>query len=963
MKQTVYVYPMLDKESKIDFKTLNSSFSYLEEQDRLTRANILGHGVIHGLTFDVEENQGKIKITLHEGAAINDDGCLIQINERIEYVKMEEQNGKYDLHISSPIDYYAYDVIFPLDKLFDYVIGIDLVKFRKTNDPNEQVIFRPFLIEKTKLKEKRRRADRLMPVRIQAFLGLKGISDMTSFKEKIKKIGSNNLKIVEEYVKKSFVANGIIDDLLGQKETTGKISQQCEKMKQIMDGDPPCYAILFLNDIKDAINEFGSFYNDFIVKYERHISFVSNGSSVILGLVSGGGEDNDPYRDIFTSIRHTPQYDVDKKILTQLYKRIFILFDAFKPEINILDIAVDAADNGTVTPNAPENVKLIPSRGNDALLGERSMPFYYETGKVEGCWAAHKPDAHAFNVFAYDRFDDHTDWQVSSPNGFYRIEGHYGYTTASVQAKLNGLIEEYNLPLKVECIEIIDDLKLVNAGHLKKWMEDNRRFLVSPSLRKSIMEKTQPQKDTDRLLMMAAANYYCVPAGEEYLGGVCQGGTIVLLSFDQRVACEFYLPPYDFNITRDKKITISYFEPIEAGFDEVLVITGSGFSSTPGENIVTLNGIVATVVTAIPTELRIKVPKCRDCSGFLCVTVNGETVIPSPKFTYLLTATEVSTFAGDGTAGYLDGKGMATRFNGPTGITFFKGDFYVCDRTNHCIRKITLAGEVTTYAGSVIAGYQDGVKEQAQFEAPISSIMTTDGELYVVDQNNTIRKVTSMNIDTFAGSKIAGHIDAKGKDAQFDNPCSITIDESGNFFIVEHSTHCIRRISSIGEVFTIAGDGSYQPGYLDAIGRAAKFNYPVGITWGAKGVLFVADQSNHCIRKITLSTGLVETVAGSGKAGYKNGKATEAQFNRPINVAIDKNNYLYVTDTDNSCIRRISPSGQVTWVAGVIGGGDMLDGVANEATFKAPREIIIGPDDNLYVADHGNHCIRIIKME
>ncbi|GHV78533.1 hypothetical protein AGMMS49944_03240 [Spirochaetia bacterium] len=321
----------------------------------------------------------------------------------------------------------------------------------------------------------------------------------------------------------------------------------------------------------------------------------------------------------------------------------------------------------------------------------------------------------------------------------------------------------------------------------------------------------------------------------------------------------------------------------------------------------------------------------------------------------------VSTLAGSGTAGFADGTGTAARFRSPSGITTDgSGNLYVADDGNHRIRQIVIAsGAVTTLAGSIY-GYADGMGTAARFRNPEGITTDGSGNLYVTDRfNHRIRKIDATGlVTTLAGGSDYGYADGMGTAAQFNEPCGITRDGSGNLYVTDRFNHRIRKIDATGVVTTLAGSGT--AGYANGTGTAAQFRSPSGITTDGSGNLYVADYGNHRIRKIVIASGVVTTLAGSGTFDYADGTGTAARFSRPYGITTDGSGNLYVADSDNNRIRKIViASGAVTTLVGS-GTAGWSDGTDTAAQFNQPMGITIDGSGNLYVVDYGNHRIRKI---
>jgi hypothetical protein len=312
----------------------------------------------------------------------------------------------------------------------------------------------------------------------------------------------------------------------------------------------------------------------------------------------------------------------------------------------------------------------------------------------------------------------------------------------------------------------------------------------------------------------------------------------------------------------------------------------------------------------------------------------------------------VSTFAGDGNSGYIDGTGTNARFNTPSAITMDSTlNFYVADRGNHCIRKITFLGVVSTLAGNGTAGYVDGSGTNARFNSPTVIAINLLGDLYVGDQNNQrIRKITSTGVvSTVAGGDPGpGYVDGTGTNARFNRPTKIRVDSAGNLYVSDTENNCIRKISSTGVVTTLAGDGN--SGYIDGTGTNARFNKPCGIGLDSSSNVYVADTGNHRIRKIT-PAGLVTTLAGNGTAGFLNATGTNAIFNAPQALGVDATFNVYVADTGNFRIRKITPAGVVTTLAGSGTSAQGYNATGTSASFISPRGLTVASTGNIYLTD------------
>jgi sugar lactone lactonase YvrE len=291
------------------------------------------------------------------------------------------------------------------------------------------------------------------------------------------------------------------------------------------------------------------------------------------------------------------------------------------------------------------------------------------------------------------------------------------------------------------------------------------------------------------------------------------------------------------------------------------------------------------------------------------------------------------------------------------------GNLYVADASGNTIRKITPTGVVSTLAGSTGAvGSQDGTGADARFNQPGGLTVDSAGNVYVADTGNaTIRKITPAGIvTTLAGSAAnRGNRDGVGNTAWFNSPSGVAVDAAGILYVADAMNATIRKITPDGTVSTLAGAAGV-PGDADGVGGAARFNFPTGIATDNRQI-YVADCYNHTIRRIALD-GVVTTVAGSaGISGGNDGTGIYALFNQPAGVAVDPASDaggFYVADTGNGTIRRVMPGGAVTTLAGVAGIAGFGDGTGGNALFNQPRGLVVDGNRNLWVVDTGNGAIR-----
>jgi hypothetical protein len=339
-------------------------------------------------------------------------------------------------------------------------------------------------------------------------------------------------------------------------------------------------------------------------------------------------------------------------------------------------------------------------------------------------------------------------------------------------------------------------------------------------------------------------------------------------------------------------------------------------------------------------------------------------------------AQNINTIAGIGSSSFSGDGGLATSAELAQPVSVARdgsGNVYISDQGNHRIRKINYStGIISTIAGSSTAGFSGdgGAATSAQLYYPSGIAIDGSGNIYIADQaNQRIRKVTASTgvITTIAGTGTAGFSGdgAAATSAQLNNPVGVAIDGSGNVYIADQYNQRIRKITiSTGNISTIAGTGTYSYSGDGAAASAATFQNPAGIKIDASGNIFIADLFNHVIRKITASTGIISTVAGTGTAGFSGdgAAATSATLNYPTDIAVDDSGNIFIAVQYSHRIRKVSAAtGYISTFAGTGTAGYSGDGGPSTlAQINYPTGIASDGGGNLYIADRENHRIRFV---
>jgi sugar lactone lactonase YvrE len=330
----------------------------------------------------------------------------------------------------------------------------------------------------------------------------------------------------------------------------------------------------------------------------------------------------------------------------------------------------------------------------------------------------------------------------------------------------------------------------------------------------------------------------------------------------------------------------------------------------------------------------------------------------------------VSTVAGQaGATGSSDGAGQSARFNDPEGVAVdASGNLYVTDGGNQTVRKITPDGVVSTIAGQALkCGYADGAGKAAQFCNPGAIVVDTAGSIFLADSHYaTIRKITpDGTVSTIAGNtNLRGLQDGTGAAAQFCTPSALAFDNEQNLLVsdvgcIDRFNPTIRKVTPAGAVSTIAGNNSAV--FVNQTGVTAAFGTPEGLAMDGSGNIFVADFSNDSIWKVSASGAITTFAGGNGVTGSTDGTGTAAGFSKPQGIAADIAGNLYVADELNDTVRKITQAGVVSTLAGALTFKNEQNGTGIGAHFDLPTGLAINADGNIYTLDVQAGTIRIIS--
>jgi sugar lactone lactonase YvrE len=397
------------------------------------------------------------------------------------------------------------------------------------------------------------------------------------------------------------------------------------------------------------------------------------------------------------------------------------------------------------------------------------------------------------------------------------------------------------------------------------------------------------------------------------------------------------------------------FAGTSLSFAGATAITGSGGTASTTATPTTVGDLTATATTSGVSE-----SATFALTGVTSTAPAGSGII--------------STYAGNGTAGFSGDSGAASsaELDQPVGSAMDgAGNFYFSDSDNNRIREITPEGVISTYAGNGTAGFSGdgGAATSAELSGPLGIAFDNAGNLYIADSGNErVRRVTPLGIiSTIAGNGTPGYngdgVAATG--AELNNPNGIVADTSGNIYIGDYFNNRVREVNTAGIISTVAGNGT--GGYSGDGGLAinAEVDWPAGLALDTSGDIYIADDNNSRVREVN-QAGIISTIAGTGYGGY-NGDgipATSAELYAPDRLAIDGAGNVYISEYGNNRIRKVNTSGIISTVAGTgIAGFSGDGGLATSAEINIPRGITVDQNGNLYISDADNSRIRKVQYQ
>jgi len=384
----------------------------------------------------------------------------------------------------------------------------------------------------------------------------------------------------------------------------------------------------------------------------------------------------------------------------------------------------------------------------------------------------------------------------------------------------------------------------------------------------------------------------------------------------------------------------------------ISLVAGDGFASFAGD-----------LGPATAAELNHPGDLAFDSSGNIYIADTG-----NARIRKITSDGNINTIAGAGAQSSTGDGAAATKATlyAPMSVSLDgSNNIYILENGDSRIRKIDSSGNISTIAGTGVAGFAgDGsAASNAQMNFPTGMAIDSSGNLYIADTlNGRVRKISSNNISSIAGNGVLSYSGDGGlaTSAQMNYTFAVAADSSGNVYIADSANHVVRRVAKSGVITTFAGNGNPGFGGDGGAAASAQLNSPQGVAVDAAGNVYIADTQNDRIRRVT-PTGAISTYAGNGTPGFggDGGAAASAQVDTPVGLAVDAGSNLYIADLGNSRIRRVSSAGTITTIAGNgIAGYTSDGGQATSAALNLPQGVAVDAGGTVYIADTGNNRVR-----
>ena len=315
-----------------------------------------------------------------------------------------------------------------------------------------------------------------------------------------------------------------------------------------------------------------------------------------------------------------------------------------------------------------------------------------------------------------------------------------------------------------------------------------------------------------------------------------------------------------------------------------------------------------------------------------------------------------------------DGPATDAELNFPAGVAVTPhGGFLITDYRNNTVRKASAAGVITRVAGTRVAGSSgdDGPATDAELNSPIVVAVTADGGFLIADSDNhMVRKVSAAGVITrVAGTGATGSSgdDGPATDAELNSPFGVAVTADGGFLIADFGNHMVRKVSAAGVITRVAGTGATGSSGDDGPATDAELKSPIGVAVTPHGGFLIADYNDHTVRKVS-AAGVITRVAGTPGvigSGGDDGPATDAELNNPAGIAVTADGGFLIADSSNNAVRKVSPTGVITRVAGTgAAGSSGDDGPATDAELNSPVWVAVTADGGFLIADTRNQTVR-----